>query len=148
MNWFTLIATPANHLVDWFTANKLGMEIPVAVINIIRNIEPRPVMLVGGGMIQPLIGAEAMHVETFAAHAGGHTQLWVIPEATHCDGSFQRPVEYLEKMVGFSIPPLGTSNKKSGHARSVTRLICYAFFLFGRGMITNALARKQIVASI
>ncbi|MBN2387065.1 MAG: alpha/beta fold hydrolase [Anaerolineales bacterium] len=100
-NWFTLIGTPANYMVDWFTANALDRELPRALIDIIGEIEPRPVMLVAGGTEKPLIGAESMRVEYYAEHAGLHTQVWIIPEATHCDGPIQRPEEYAARMVDF-----------------------------------------------
>jgi len=42
-----------------------------------------------------------LHVEYFLRYAGEHTSLWVIPEATHCDGPSQRPEEYARRMLEF-----------------------------------------------
>jgi uncharacterized protein len=99
--WFNLLVTPANHVVDWFTALKLGMQVPPAMIKTIGTIEPRPVMMVAGGKTQPLIGSEAYYIEFMAQHGGAHTQSWVIPEAVHCDGPILRPQEYADRLVGF-----------------------------------------------
>jgi len=101
LNWYTVIGTPANYLLDWITAKKLGIDIPPAMIDIIGRIEPRPVMLVSGGKSLPLTGSESIYLEHFVEHAGLNTQLWVIPEALHCDGPAWRPEEYADKLVGF-----------------------------------------------
>jgi fermentation-respiration switch protein FrsA (DUF1100 family) len=100
-NWFTILSNPANYLVDRFTAWKLDMPVPAAMIDIIGTIEPRPIMLIGGGIENPLLGPESMHVAYYAEHAGPHTELWIIPEATHCDGPTVRPEEYAARMVAF-----------------------------------------------
>jgi uncharacterized protein len=99
--WFNLLVTPVNHVVDWLTALKLGIQVPRAMIDTIGSLEPRPVMMVAGGRPQPLIGSEAYYIEFMAQHAGAHTQLWVIPEAVHCNGPTLRPQEYANRLVEF-----------------------------------------------
>ena len=61
----------------------------------------RLVMLIAGGQPHPAFGAEYLHIEPLAQHAGKHTQIWIIQEATHCDGPSQRQEEYARRMLGF-----------------------------------------------
>jgi fermentation-respiration switch protein FrsA (DUF1100 family) len=100
-NWFVILTTPSSYLVDWFTAWELGRDLPAPMTEIIGRIEPRPLMLVAGGVANPLTGPESMQVENYAAHAGPHAETWVIPEATHCDGPDVRPEEYAARLVAF-----------------------------------------------
>ena len=100
-NFVYMLAFPSNYLIDWLMAQKLDMEIPPAMIDIIGNIEPRPIVLVGGGQPHPIFGTEGERMERFADFAGENTEVWVIEEATHCDGPNFIPDEYANRMVSF-----------------------------------------------
>ncbi len=108
-NWFTILTTPSSYLVDRFTAWELGRDLPAPMTSVIGMIEPRPVMLVAGGVANPLTGPESMLVGHYAEYAGPHTGMWVIPEATHCDGPVVRPEEYAERLVTFFDAAFGIS---------------------------------------
>ena len=56
------------------------------MIEIIDDIAPRPIMLVGGGVPKPFTGSEGDHLQSYLHYAGENAELWVIPEAYHCDG--------------------------------------------------------------
>jgi pimeloyl-ACP methyl ester carboxylesterase len=91
-----------NYTLDWMYTIKLGTEPPIPLVEVIDEIAPRPLMLVGGGTPLPLLGSEGeLYTHRFAALAGPNAQAWVIPEATHCDGPIQRPDEYSQRLVGF-----------------------------------------------
>lgn len=91
-----------SHSLDWMFAWKLGIDAPTPMIEIIGNIAPRRIMLVGGGRPQPLVGPEGeRNVVRYAEYAGANAQTWVIPEAIHCDGPVHRPDEYAERMIEF-----------------------------------------------
>jgi len=101
-----------NYTLDWMYTVKLGIEAPTPLIEIIHQIEPRPLMLVGGGMERPVIGSEGeLFTYRFAELAGSNAQAWVIPEATHCDGPVQRPDEYTQRMVEFFDKAFGVSRE-------------------------------------
>jgi fermentation-respiration switch protein FrsA (DUF1100 family) len=99
-SWPTLLSFVSTHLIDQMYISR-GINAPPAMIDLIGRIEPRPVTLVAGGNPHPIFGPEYLHVEYFARYAGEHTSLWVIPEATHCDGPSQRPQEYARRMLEF-----------------------------------------------
>ena len=91
-----------NYSLDWLYETQLDMDAPAPMIDVIGNIAPRPIMMVGGGVSQPLIGSEAeMMIPGYAQHAGSNAQTWIIPEAVHCDGPSRRPDEYAQRMVKF-----------------------------------------------
>jgi pimeloyl-ACP methyl ester carboxylesterase len=91
-----------NYSLDWIFEVELGMDAPAPMIEIIDDIAPRPIMLVGGGQPQPLMGSESESlIPRYAHYAGSNAQTWVIPEAVHCDGPAHRPDEYAERMVEF-----------------------------------------------
>lgn len=91
-----------NYLLDWLYTVKLGIEAPTPLTDLLPNIAPRPVMLVGGGREMPLLGSEEnLYTLRYAEIAGQNAQAWIIDEATHCDGPFSRPDEYSQKMVKF-----------------------------------------------
>ena len=91
-----------NYSLDWVYAKGLGLEAPVPMIDTIGNIAPRRIMLVGGGQPQPFVGSESeAMIPRYAKYAGSNAQVWVIPEATHCDGPAQRPDEYATRLVEF-----------------------------------------------
>jgi alpha/beta superfamily hydrolase len=91
-----------NYSLDWMFEWNLDIDAPTPLVYIIGNIAPRPIMLVGGGTSQPLIGSEGeMMIPRYAQFAGSNAQTWVIPEAVHCDGPARRPEEYAGRMVEF-----------------------------------------------
>ncbi|GIK59067.1 MAG: alpha/beta fold hydrolase [Chloroflexi bacterium] len=96
-----LLVHPSYYLVDRLMARKLNMALPPAMIDLIGDIAPRPIMLVAGGTPRPLVGSEAVIQERYATFAGKNASVWVIDEAFHCDGPAYRPEEYAERMVDF-----------------------------------------------
>jgi len=97
-----------NYSLDWMFEIKLGIDAPAPMIEIIDNISPRPIMLVGGGQPQPLIGSEGdVILPRYAHYAGSNAQMWIIPEAIHCDGPARRPDEYARRMIEFFDAALG-----------------------------------------
>ena len=48
-----------NYSLDWMFEIRLGTDAPAPMIEIIDNISPRPIMLVGGGQPQPLLVVKA-----------------------------------------------------------------------------------------
>lgn len=100
-NWANALAYLSNLLIDWIYTWRLDMPRPPAMINIIGKIAPRPIMLVGGGNPRPYFGSEAPRAQRYAAYAGPNAQLWIIAEATHCDGPQQQPDEYEKRLVDF-----------------------------------------------
>ncbi|MCC6300811.1 MAG: alpha/beta fold hydrolase [Anaerolineales bacterium] len=91
-----------NYQLDWMYQVKLGIEPPPPLIEVIGNIAPRPIMLVGGGTPLPLFGSEnEMMLPRYSQFAGPNAQTWVVPEAVHCDGHAHRPGEYAARMVEF-----------------------------------------------
>jgi pimeloyl-ACP methyl ester carboxylesterase len=91
----------ANYMLDWMYEIKLDIDAPTPMLEIIDDIAPRPIMLVGGGMTMPFTGSEGDHLKLYKQYAGENADLWVIPEAVHCDGPVRRPEEYAMKMVEF-----------------------------------------------
>jgi hypothetical protein len=58
-------------------------------------------MLVGGGREIGALGSESSRVTRFASFAGPNGQVWVIPQAVHCDGPTVQPEEYASRLVQF-----------------------------------------------
>ena len=100
-NILSQLVVAGNYMMDWASAIKLGMEAPPSLIDIIDDIAPRPIMLVGGGVSRPLFGNEGRFMLYYAQYAGNNAQTWIIPEAYHCDGPIVRPNEYAARMVKF-----------------------------------------------
>jgi uncharacterized protein len=100
-NWALGIAYLSNWIIDPMLSARLSIPAPPAMIDIIGTIAPRPIYLVGGGNPKPYFGSEAARMQRFARYAGSNAQVWIIPEATHCDGPQQRPKEYAERLVNF-----------------------------------------------
>jgi hypothetical protein len=100
-NWATFLTYPGNWLMDWFMSASIHRPVPPGVTELIGTIEPRPVMLVAGEVPRAAYGPESTLTRHLYAYAGPHTQLWIIPEVTHCDGPARRPEEYAQKMVEF-----------------------------------------------
>jgi uncharacterized protein len=91
----------ANYMLDWMYELKLEIDAPAPMIEIIADIAPRPIMLVGGGKPMPFTGSEGRHLLLYQRYAGENAELWVIPEAIHCDGPAVRPEEYAARLVEF-----------------------------------------------
>ena len=100
-NWATGIAVLSNYVIDGMYIWRFNLKPPAPLTEIIGTIAPRPIMLVGGGTPHPNFGSESMRVEHLARFAGKNAQVWIIPEAYHCDGPVQRPAEYAARLVGF-----------------------------------------------
>lgn len=100
-NWVTAIILLSNRLMDFLFTIYLDIDKPQPMTTIIGTIDPRPIMLIAGGKERPYTGAEAKYVASFFDAAGNNAQLWIIPEATHCDGPLQRPEEYRQRLVDF-----------------------------------------------
>jgi pimeloyl-ACP methyl ester carboxylesterase len=90
-----------NYMLDWMYEIKLDIDAPAPMIEIIGNIAPRPIMLVGSGIPHPFVGSEGDHLEFYARYAGENAELWVLPDAGHCGGPRARPEEYAHRMVEF-----------------------------------------------
>jgi pimeloyl-ACP methyl ester carboxylesterase len=91
-----------NYTLDWAYEWKLDLDAPPAMIEILGDIAPRPIMLVGGGLPHWWVGSEGeTMVPRYAHYAGPNAQTWIIPEATHCDGPARRPSEYAKRMIEF-----------------------------------------------
>jgi len=106
-NLVAWIAKISNIPLDWLFQWVVGIKAPPAMIEIIGNIAPRPVMLVAGGKATSRLGSEAPQAEYFAAYAGENAQVWVIPEAVHCDGPKRDPVGYEARLLDFFDTALG-----------------------------------------
>ena len=90
-----------NYMLDWMFEVKLGIDAPTPMIEIIGDIAPRPIMLVGSGIPFPFVGSEGDHLAYYAQYAGDNAELWVLPDAGHCGGPGVRPEEYSARMVEF-----------------------------------------------
>ncbi len=91
----------SNYALDWLYETQLHLDVP-PMIDQIGNIAPRPIMMVGGGVPHFAYGSEAeMMIPIYAQHAGPNAQVWIIPEAVHCDGPARRPEEYARRMIEF-----------------------------------------------
>lgn len=91
----------SNYMLDWMFELKLDIDAPAPMIEIIDDIAPRPIMLVGSGISQPFVGSEGDHLKLYAQYAGENAELWVLPDAGHCGGPRARPEEYSARMVEF-----------------------------------------------
>ncbi len=100
-NWATGIVVLSNYILDEMYVRRLNMPAPAPMIEVIKNIAPRPIMLIAGGTPHPYFGSESVRAQYYAQRAGPNARVWVIPEAYHCDGPIQRPDEYAMCMVSF-----------------------------------------------
>jgi alpha/beta superfamily hydrolase len=100
-NWATSIAFLSEYILDWMLIQRLDIQPPQPMIEIIGKIAPRPLMLVAGGFPHPYFGNEARRVLHMASYAGSGADVWIIPEAYHCDRPIQRPDEYAHRMEDF-----------------------------------------------
>ncbi len=100
-NPLVFLVTLGNYPLDWMFSVKLGIEAPPPMIEIIDDIAPRPVMLIGGGQPLSILGSEEVLQSRYQEFAGDNAQMWIITEAHHCDGPKVRPDEYAAKMIAF-----------------------------------------------
>ncbi len=100
-NSVSALIKAGNYMLDWSYEIKLGIEAPQSMIEIIGNISPRPIMLVGSGRSRAFIGNEGVLLGRYQEYAGDNAQLWIIPEAGHCGGPKVKPEEYAAKMIAF-----------------------------------------------
>jgi pimeloyl-ACP methyl ester carboxylesterase len=100
-NWGLALAYASNLILDRMMAWKLDIQAPPAMIDILPQIAPRPVMLVAGGSPKPYLGSEELRIRRYAQYAGANALVWIIDEAYHCDGPQRRPQEYAARLVDF-----------------------------------------------
>jgi pimeloyl-ACP methyl ester carboxylesterase len=101
-NPITALFVAANYMLDWMYTLKLDIELPAPLTDVLDEIAPRPILLVGGGTKRPIVGSEAdLYTLRYAEIAGPNAQAWIIPEATHCNGPRLRPDDYAARMVAF-----------------------------------------------
>lgn len=85
-------------IVNKGTEWRTGVEEPAAVIQIIDNIAPKPILLIATGSEQ---GAEYRIVNAYYQAANEPKTLWTIPEVGHGAGLRARPDEYSAKVLQF-----------------------------------------------
>lgn len=100
-NFISGLIVVSNYLLDQMFAARLGMAAPPPMIEIIDEIAPRPIMLVGSAISAPYIGSESDHLEMYAQRAGENAELWILTDAGHCGGPKARPEEYAARMIEF-----------------------------------------------
>lgn len=100
-NPITALFKFGNYIADWTYEVKLDLKAPPPMIEIIGQIAPRPILLVGGGRPLDFVGSEEGNVRKYASYAGENAQVWIIPEAVHCDGPDVQPEAYSQKMIAF-----------------------------------------------
>ena len=89
------------YIADWTYEVNLDLKAPPPMITTIGQIAPRPIMLVGGGKPLGFVGNEERNVRNYVEYAGKNAQVWIIPEAVHCDGPDVQPELYAQKMIAF-----------------------------------------------
>jgi len=100
-NLLSGVIVTTQYLLDWMYEMRLDLTAPPPMLEQIPLIAPRPIMLVGGGTEVGLLGSESPRIQRFGEVAGPNAQVWIIPEATHCDGLALRPEEYTARLVRF-----------------------------------------------
>jgi hypothetical protein len=68
------LAGGSNYMLDWMFEVRLGIDAPAPMIEIIDDIAPRPVMLVGSGIPFPFVGSEGDHLKYYAQYAGENAE--------------------------------------------------------------------------
>lgn len=79
--------------VEW----RSGFEQPEAIVDIIADISPHPLLLFAGeaNEVEPRI------VQNYYDHALEPKSIWNIPEADHGSGLKAQPEEYAERLISF-----------------------------------------------
>jgi uncharacterized protein len=98
LSLFEKIIGIGNGIVDKGVEWRTGFEPPTAVIDIIDEIAPRPLLLIAAGEADEI---EPRIVQNYFNYAQEPKTIWVIPEAGHGGGPEARPEEYAEKLVSF-----------------------------------------------
>jgi fermentation-respiration switch protein FrsA (DUF1100 family) len=83
-------------LLDRFFEGRVDTPAPPAVVDVIADIVPRPILLIATGR-----DMERRVCRYYYAHASEPKALWEIPEAGHGGGPIARPEEYEERIVTF-----------------------------------------------
>ena len=91
------------HLYTLLMTARTGMAAPPAVVEVIADVAPNPLVLVATEEIEQRV------VRHYYQHAGEPKELWVVPEATHGGAWSARPEEYPRRLVAFFSDALGVS---------------------------------------
>ena len=84
-----------------------GMRPAPSLIDLVPEIAPRPVLLIGSGGR----GTEIPVTRLYAQAAGTTAQVWEIPEAGHTGGLRARPAEYERRVIDFLDEALGLGGR-------------------------------------
>jgi uncharacterized protein len=87
-----------------------GMRRVPSLIDVVPEIAPRPLLLIGSGGDK----AEIPVTRLYAQAAGSSAQVWEIPEAGHTGGLRARPPEYERRVIGFLDEALGLGGSRRG----------------------------------
>jgi pimeloyl-ACP methyl ester carboxylesterase len=87
-----------------------GMRPAPSLIDVVPEIAPRPLLLIGSGAR----GTEIPVTRLYAQAAGSTAQVWEIPEAGHTGGVRARPAEYERRVIGFLDEALGLGGSRRG----------------------------------
>ncbi|HEX5617149.1 MAG TPA: alpha/beta fold hydrolase [Solirubrobacteraceae bacterium] len=87
-----------------------GMRPAPSLIDVVPEIAPRPVLLIGSGGDS----AEIPVTRLYAQAAGTTAQVWEIPEAGHTGGLRARPAGYERRVIGFLDEALGLDRSRRG----------------------------------
>lgn len=79
------------------TRARLGLRAYERPMNVIADIEPRPVLLVYGSA-DAVTSPETQGAE-FMSRAGSRTSLWVVDGGDHCDAAYRDPETYRARLV-------------------------------------------------
>jgi pimeloyl-ACP methyl ester carboxylesterase len=101
VTWVYPILYLSDRVYDRILSFQTGLPIPPPIIKTIAKIAPRPILLIAGGVVRPIIGSEEPRLRRYAKYAGSNATVWVIPESLHCSGPTVRPEEYAQRMIGF-----------------------------------------------
>ncbi len=85
------------YAVEYKTWEWQKVSAPLAMVQAISRIAPRPVLLVAAGQNRSELDLQ----RRFYAAAGEPRGLWVIPEAQHMQGWQLRPQEYEQRIAAF-----------------------------------------------
>jgi fermentation-respiration switch protein FrsA (DUF1100 family) len=99
--WANSLAFLSNYVLDWMLSQRLDIQPPPPLKETIGKISPRPLMLVAGGFPRPYFGKESRRILYIAQFAHSNSEVWVIPEAVHCDGPSRVPEQYTQRLLDF-----------------------------------------------
>ena len=87
-----------------------GMRPAPSLVDVVPEIAPRPVLLIGSGGR----GEEIPVTRMYAQAAGSNAHVYEIPEADHTGGLRARPAEYEQRVIGFLDEALGLGGSRRG----------------------------------